>query len=58
MSKQDRDEFRLFCRRATGLPQVLDIYLNEVDAAQWDADREDYVDIALGEYLRRKESSK
>ncbi len=51
----DREEFRLLCRQATGLPQVLDIYLDEVEAAQWDEDREDYVDIALEEYLRRKE---
>ncbi len=55
-NKQDREGFRLFCKQATDTPRVLDIYLNEVEAAQWDDEREDYVDIALEEYLRRREN--
>lgn len=52
ITKQDRQEFKSFCRQATDT-QIKNIYWKEKRGAEEDEDKEIYAEIALAEIERR-----
>lgn len=52
VSKQDRSEFKGFCKNATD-NQLRNIYQKEKEASEWDDDREIYAEIAKDEMEKR-----